>query len=127
MSLDSRWDAKRQGLVYVEDQTRMAEEEQRRGLPAPSRATFCIENIDNAIVVFATLSSSGRSSIKPEDLGKKWDLLLVDEAAQASEVETLIPFRFNPKRLILVGDPQQLPAVIVSQQAEKGRFGRSMM
>ena len=92
-----------------------------------SKHTFRAERIDQATVVFATLSSSGRSSIRPADLKREWTLLLVDEAAQASEVESLIPFRFRPKRLILVGDPKQLPATTYSLQAEQTHFGRSMM
>ena len=34
---------------------------------------------------------------------------IIDEAAQASEPSTLIPLRYGCSRLVLVGDPRQLP------------------
>ena len=45
--------------------------------------------------------------------------MLFDEAAQASELATLIPLQYGAKRVILVGDPQQLPATVVSLEAKR--------
>lgn len=39
---------------------------------------------------------------------------IVDEATQSTEQETLIPLTLGIKRMVLVGDPQQLPATVVS-------------
>lgn len=39
---------------------------------------------------------------------------IVDEATQCCEAETLIPLMLGVKSLILVGDPNQLPATIMS-------------
>jgi superfamily I DNA and/or RNA helicase len=47
---------------------------------------------------------------------KSADFLIVDEAAQALEAELCIPFQLNPQNMILIGDPQQLPATIMSQE-----------
>ena len=39
---------------------------------------------------------------------------IVDEATQCCEPETLIPLILGVKNLILVGDPNQLPATVMS-------------
>lgn len=38
----------------------------------------------------------------------------MDEATQCCEAETLIPLMLGVKNLILVGDPNQLPATVMS-------------
>ena len=43
--------------------------------------------------------------------------MLIDEAAQAVEASTLIPLKYGCRRLILIGDPEQLPATVFSQAA----------
>ena len=55
-------------------------------------------------------------------------MLVIDEAAQAVEAETVVALQLRPKEaLVLVGDPQQLSAVVNSAQAVRAGFGRSMM
>eukprot|EP00615_Pteridomonas_danica_P012228 CAMPEP_0114370596 /NCGR_PEP_ID=MMETSP0101-20121206/32620_1 /TAXON_ID=38822 ORGANISM="Pteridomonas danica, Strain PT" /NCGR_SAMPLE_ID=MMETSP0101 /ASSEMBLY_ACC=CAM_ASM_000211 /LENGTH=572 /DNA_ID=CAMNT_0001522187 /DNA_START=373 /DNA_END=2091 /DNA_ORIENTATION=+ len=53
--------------------------------------------------------------------------VLIDEAGQAVEAETMIPISLGCQRLLLVGDPKQLPATITSQEAVKAFFGRSLL
>lgn len=43
--------------------------------------------------------------------------VLVDEACQVKEAETLIPLRYNMHRLVLVGDQKQLEATVKSKDA----------
>ena len=38
----------------------------------------------------------------------------MDEACQATEVSTLIPLLLNPQKCVLIGDPKQLPATVIS-------------
>lgn len=45
--------------------------------------------------------------------------VLIDEAGQASEVAALQPLVFGARRVVLVGDPQQLPATILSELAKQ--------
>ena len=40
--------------------------------------------------------------------------MIIDEACQSSEPESLIPFKFNPTTVTLVGDPKQLPVLTLS-------------
>lgn len=44
-----------------------------------------------------------------------FQVCIVDEATQCVEVETLIPLILGVKTLVLVGDPNQLPATIMSK------------
>ena len=52
--------------------------------------------------------------------------LFLDEAAQAVEPSTLIPFKFNPHRVVMVGDPCQLPATVFSRIAKDANYGQSL-
>ncbi|XP_034250544.1 probable helicase senataxin [Thrips palmi] len=58
----------------------------------------------------------------PTSAGKyHFQVCIVDEATQCLEVETLIPLLLGVKTLVLVGDPNQLPATILSKIArDKG-------
>ncbi|KZC15053.1 PREDICTED: probable helicase senataxin [Dufourea novaeangliae] len=51
---------------------------------------------------------------------------IVDEAAQSCEAETLIPLMLGVNTLVLVGDPNQLPATTLSPQAKKLGWGQSI-
>jgi len=55
----------------------------------------------------------------------EFDAVIIDEACQTSEASCLIPFKYNPNVVILVGDQQQLPAVTFSKDAERCLANRS--
>jgi superfamily I DNA and/or RNA helicase len=50
----------------------------------------------------------------------------VDEAAAATEPELYIPFQLQPKRLLAVGDPLQLPATVLSRRAISLGYAKSL-
>ncbi|KAL6882571.1 hypothetical protein ACP4OV_011261 [Aristida adscensionis] len=80
--------------------------------------SFCI---DSASIIFCTVSSSSKVT------NKKLKLLVVDEAAQLKECETLIPLRLlTLKHAILIGDECQLPATVKSKVCTDALFGRSL-
>jgi len=58
---------------------------------------------------------------------KDADILIVDEASQAIQTETLLPLTYNPNKILLVGDTKQLPALVLSQAAKKQYFDNSLM
>ena len=58
--------------------------------------------------------------------GFRFDAVIVDEAAQATEPSSLIPLKYNPRNVILVGDPAQLPATVFSKVAKQAGLGRSL-
>ena len=83
--------------------------------------------LDSAEMVFTTLSSTGKKVLSKVNRG--FETVLIDEAAQASEVSTLQPLVYGCQQCVLVGDPQQLPATILSQRGkalnmERSLFGR---
>ena len=48
------------------------------------------------------------------------------QASQCTELDVLVPLRYRASKLILVGDPLQLPATIYSRQAERQGYGQSL-
>lgn len=62
----------------------------------------CLTN--EAEIVFTTVSSSRRKIFSRLTHG--FDMVVIDEAAQASEVAVLPPLSLGAARCVLVGDPQ---------------------
>ncbi|XP_010068664.3 uncharacterized protein LOC104453580 [Eucalyptus grandis] len=84
-------------------------------------ANFCYQH---ASLIFCTASSSYKLySVEMEPL----NLLVIDEAAQLKECESVIPLQLpGVKHLILVGDECQLPAMVESKLSNQAGFGRSL-
>ena len=83
------------------------------------------EVVDNAHIVFCTLSGAGEAARLAEVRGG-FETVIFDEACQASELSTLIPLQFGAKRVILVGDPQQLPSTVISSEAKRRGYDISL-
>nr|XP_043634996.1 uncharacterized protein LOC122606096 [Erigeron canadensis] len=82
---------------------------------------FCMAN---AILIFCTASSSIKLRTSKE---KPLEFLVIDEAAQLKECESLIPLQLEGIRhAILVGDERQLPAMVQSKMCQEAEFGRSL-
>ena len=79
---------------------------------------------DEADIILTTLSSSG--SEKMEKMRGFFGCLIVDEAAQSTEPNLLIPLQSFVKKVLLIGDPCQLPATTMSQDSAITLFNRSM-
>eukprot|EP00124_Ichthyophonus_hoferi_P001372 Ihof_evm6s69 gene=Ihof_evmTU6s69 len=84
-----------------------------------------LELLNHAQVVFGTLAVMGRTVVRTSM--RAVDVVLVDEAAQSTEAETCIAFQFKPQRCLLIGDINQLPATVLSSEAKKRGYGRSLM
>ncbi|KAL0539633.1 hypothetical protein IC582_023849 [Cucumis melo] len=82
---------------------------------------FCFQK---ASLIFSTASNSFKlNSVKKNSL----NLVVVDEAAQLKECESLIPLQLQHiNHALLVGDEFQLPATIKSKVCEGAKFGRSL-
>jgi senataxin len=80
--------------------------------------------LNEASIVCTTLSCAGYSMFS--QLKQGFDTVLIDEAAQAVEMSTLIPLKYACRRLILVGDPNQLPATVFSDHATKHNYEQSL-
>lgn len=83
-------------------------------------SNLCRQNesllLNKANIICTTLSSCVRSSIEEsfKCSPNRNNCLIVDEATQSQEPETLIPLILGINKVILVGDPQQLPATTIS-------------
>ncbi|CAN0438690.1 unnamed protein product, partial [Ectocarpus sp. 12 AP-2014] len=55
-----------------------------------------------------------------------FDAVVMDEAAQAVEPSSMIPLKYNPRAVIMVGDPAQLPATIFSKDAQRANYAQSL-
>ncbi|XP_025268421.1 helicase sen1 isoform X2 [Camponotus floridanus] len=88
------------------------------------------ENIilTGADIIACTLSSCYTNQMESIFGGYKEriSVCIVDEATQSCEAETLIPLMLGVKTLVLVGDPNQLPATVLSQRAKKLKLDQSV-
>ncbi|MFQ6662828.1 hypothetical protein Gotur_030550 [Gossypium turneri] len=89
-----------------------------------ARANLEASFANEAEIVFTTVSSSGRKLFSRLTHG--FDMVVIDEAAQASEVAVLPPLALGAARCVLVGDPQQLPATVISKAAGTLLYSRSL-
>uniref|UniRef100_A0A672NI82 Probable helicase senataxin n=1 Tax=Sinocyclocheilus grahami TaxID=75366 RepID=A0A672NI82_SINGR len=84
--------------------------------------------LQNAHVICCTLSTSGSTVLENARLGHEpFSCVIIDEASQAKETETLIPILYQSPAVILVGDPNQLPPTVVSQKAKEFGYDQSLM
>lgn len=106
-------------------------ERKRENLLATARV------INAASIVFSTLSSAGHDDMNA--VAAAFDVVIIDEAAQCGEPDVLIPItgrkarspvdksRDIPLHCVLVGDPKQLPATVLSTTpAVEQALGKSL-
>ncbi|KAM0893397.1 hypothetical protein ACQ4PT_025141 [Festuca glaucescens] len=80
--------------------------------------------LDEAAIVFSTLSFSGSAIFSR--MTRAFDVVIIDEAAQAVEPATLVPLVHGCRQVFLVGDPVQLPATVISKTAQKLGYATSL-
>ena len=138
---------KKQSDLFGELRTVQGQERLERDATATRRSELKRQVLKEAHVVFATLSQSGHETLSGISLsgkagrdkrslqngreaqsGERFDAVVIDEAAQALETATLVPLQLlaSGGQLVLVGDPKQLPATVLSQLAAKQGLERSL-
>ena len=80
------------------------------------------EIIDDAEIILATCVGAAHKTIAD----RRFPIVLIDEATQATETATLVPIVRGARQLILIGDHKQLPPTIISKRAEESGFSRSL-
>ncbi|CAA7261403.1 unnamed protein product [Cyclocybe aegerita] len=70
------------------------------------------EILNGADVICTTLAGAGHDQLE----SLQFDIVVIDEAAQAIEISSLIPLKFGCSNYVMVGDPQQLPPTVISQE-----------
>ncbi|XP_050010878.1 probable helicase senataxin isoform X2 [Alexandromys fortis] len=101
-------------------------EMQVQGRPQKTQNTIILESH----VICCTLSTSGGLLLESAFRGQggvPFSCVIVDEAGQSCEVETLTPLIHRCNKLILVGDPKQLPPTVISMKAQEYGYDQSMM
>ncbi|KAJ3234425.1 hypothetical protein HDU78_005864 [Chytriomyces hyalinus] len=92
-----------------------------------------IQNMEKALkklflakarAIFSTLNATYSSHLIDEE---SFNVVIVDEAAQAMEADTTCILRHCVKAVILVGDTKQLEATVKSETCATARFGRSLV
>ncbi|XP_016052081.1 PREDICTED: probable helicase senataxin [Miniopterus natalensis] len=97
-----------------------------QGRPQKTQSIIILESH----VICCTLSTSGGLLLESAFRGQggvPFSCVIVDEAGQACEVETLTPLIHRCNKLILVGDPKQLPPTVISLKAQEYGYEQSMM
>lgn len=80
--------------------------------------------LDECEIVFCTMSAAAENLVS--EVAGGFDVVLLDEAAQAGELASLVPMAHGARLVGLVGDPMQLPATVLSSRARAQGFGRSL-
>ena len=75
--------------------------------------------LDSADVICATTIGSGHKILG----NRRFPVVLIDEATQATEPSTLVPICRGTRQLILVGDHAQLSPTVISEEAEAKGLG----
>ncbi|KZT73806.1 hypothetical protein DAEQUDRAFT_355275 [Daedalea quercina L-15889] len=108
-------------LTHQIDKLRDQQKSDSRTMDA-TRRRFRTEVLQEADVVCSTLSGSAYEYLEQFD----FELIVIDEAAQAIELSSLIPLKYNCKHCVMVGDPQQLPPTVKSQEACSFGYDQSL-
>ncbi|GMH92250.1 hypothetical protein TL16_g12291 [Triparma laevis f. inornata] len=95
-----------------------ADEQRLRGLVRKLEKKI----LSTASVICTTCVNAADARIK----NLTFETVIIDEATQAIEPESLIPLTMGCKHLTIIGDHLQLPPVVVSKPAMKAGLGRSM-
>ncbi|XP_044385845.1 probable helicase MAGATAMA 3 [Triticum aestivum] len=80
--------------------------------------------LNNATIILCTAASS--FNLRRVRDFQPFELLVIDEAAQLKECESLIPLQLGIHRAVLIGDECQLPALVKSKLSAEAGFGRSL-
>jgi hypothetical protein len=82
----------------------------------------------NADVVFCTLNSAGSFSLRSALKGENFHTLMLDEGGQCTEAEFFIATTFQGvKRIVVMGDPQQLRPTVIDPTCAQAGFGNSFL
>ena len=82
-----------------------------------------IITIKKSLLLYTTISCTGYSIMKKLQNDER---VVIDEAAQAIELSTLVPIKKTCKQIVLIGDIQQLPATVFSKCSILSEYDRSL-
>ena len=97
--------SRRMALTQQFDRLKDKHKSDNRTMDA-ARRRFRIEVLQEADVICATLAGSGHELIEQLE----FEMIIIDEAAQAVELTSLIPLKFRTPRCIMVGGESVVPS-----------------
>ena len=106
----------------IEELTKIIEE--KRNLKSYNTSDIKKNMIKEAKVVFSTLNSSAKKQLKI--VKDNISYLIVDEATQSTEIQCIVPLTLSPDKMILIGDPCQLPATTFHPLSKQLNLQRSL-
>jgi hypothetical protein len=80
--------------------------------------------LNSVHIVMTTLGTAGNRVLS--DGVDKFEVVVVDEAAQSVEPATLAALQLGSRHCVMVGDPQQLPATIFNLSGKNSKYDRSL-
>ena len=88
---------------------------------------FSADPFASARVVLCTLNSAGSHFLR-KSVQDRFELFVLDEAGQCPEAEFFIATTFpGVRRIVLLGDPKQLPATVLNHECQKAGYGESFL
>lgn len=118
-----------QGIIHLSDTEHI--KELREYFPFEiirtyqERCKHLINQISKVIGMTSTFYAMKHKEFN--EMGLKFDNLIVEEASQLLDIETFILMNNNFKRIILIGDPNQLPPIIKNQHLKTfSNFNQSL-
>ena len=110
-------------LTQKLDSERDKAQQNKRAMDARTRQVR-LQILSDADVICSTLSGAGHDYMA--QLPFDFETVIIDEAAQSIELSSLIPLKYGCQRCILVGDPLQLPPTVMSKDAARAGYERSL-
>ena len=120
-------------LHLPESATDMAIDELRTLCPSADRHMPWGEKklkkiLGNAQILFCTLNTLGSLFLRKAVNKRQFHTLMLDEGGQCNEAEFYIATTFpGVQRIVVVGDPKQLPATVISPVSSGAGYGQSWL
>ena len=115
--------------IQKKNQAKTAKTQQRDYQPNSRQVQQAMDDLfHNADVIAATINSSMNGPMENFFVrnARKMSICIMDEASQCVEPEALIPLKLGFMKLVMVGDPAQLPATVQSIQAKRQNYHVSL-
>ncbi|KAF9485837.1 hypothetical protein BDN70DRAFT_870734 [Pholiota conissans] len=113
--------SKKQALINKLDSKKDKQKSDSRTLDTIRRNTRN-QILLQADIICSTLTGAGHESLE----SLEFSMIIIDEAAQAIELSSLIPLKYGCSRCVMVGDPQQLPPTVISPEATRFGYNQSL-
>ena len=110
--------------IHAKKDVLLQRQRRRHRLIADNREAVRLSVLNESHVVCTTLTGAGLELFTTSTAS--FDCVVIDEAAQAIEVQTLIPLKYECKRCVMVGDDRQLSATVISQSATQYEYQQSL-